>query len=358
MSISLAIMLCVISCLLIFSKKKILAFGLLGVYCLFIMNRSMSVPDTVPYAEFFTELQSGNFISLDYYYFEPGFQAYTHLMKLTFRGQLNFYFASIVLTNVGLIMWTARRYTGQRPDTFNFILLLTLYFAFFGYYYNAIVLRAGIAISLLLAAAAVLYKKKLTMKQLLLGVGLCLLAWTFHISSVIGIVALWIMRYSKKLTTSSYLLLWLIIFTLFFTGFSSWLLTSVSNYLIDNIHLLEDTTFQRLLYYVEELMDIKYILPYRVAFQVFAGLFLIFPPVRMSLVYYKWLNVYFFGLFMTALFCSVEQLARITDFFLVYSVFLFWAYFREVVRCSVPYFTLFVGAAFSQLIFVFRIINK
>ncbi len=358
MSLSVAAFICLVSCLMIFLNKKIVAYFLIGIYCVFIMSRPLSVPDTLAYADFFNEVQTGNMISLDYFYFEPGFQMYTHLVKFLLRGKVAFYFATIVLTNIGLLLWSVRRFTGERLDAFQVILLVTLYFAFFGYYYNAIVLRAGLAMSLLIASASVLYKKKLTGKEILLGIFFCVLAWTFHISSVIGIVALLIIRYSRRMTQSSYLLSWLVVFTLFFAGFSAWLLTTISDFLFSNVYLLEGTSFEKMLYYADELAGIKYILPYRVMFQIFAGLLFIFPPVRMPSLYYKWLNVYFFGLFVTTLFCAVEQLARITDFFLIYSVFLFWMYFREVVRQRIPYFTLFMGVAIFQLMFVFRIINK
>lgn len=53
--------------------------------------RSVTVPDTDIYVEFYNQIDPGNIVSFALYSFEPGFQLLGHIVKLFFAIVL-FYF--------------------------------------------------------------------------------------------------------------------------------------------------------------------------------------------------------------------------------------------------------------------------
>lgn len=74
-----------------------------------------------------------------------------------------------------------------------------------------------------------------------------------------------------------------------------------------------------------------------------------------NILYYKALNVYLVGLLGTALFYSIEQISRITDYFLIYSIFLLYILFeRYLDRKSGA--LLYLCTVTIQFVFFIRII--
>ena len=80
-----------------------------------------------------------------------------------------------------------------------------------------------------------------------------------------------------------------------------------------------------------------------------------FSFFKLELLYYKALNVYLVGLLGTALFYSIEQISRITDYFLIYSIFLLYILFeRYLDRKSGA--LLYLCTVTIQFVFFIRII--
>ncbi len=79
-----------------------------------------------------------------------------------------------------------------------------------------------------------------------------------------------------------------------------------------------------------------------------------------SLYYFKYLNVYLFGLMIFALGRSILLIERVTDYFLIYSIILFWYNFKgkKIFDDSSNYYFILLLSMLAQNIFFIRIINK
>lgn len=99
-------------------------------------------------------------------------------------------------------------------------------------------------------------------------------------------------------------------------------------------------------------------IPYKYLFQLFSGLLLVFVKDGIDEIYYKYLNIYLIGLFMGAIFSSIEQISRITDYLLIYLFILQWMFLiQSYSRIKGIKAAVYPVSVFLQLIFVFRIIN-
>lgn len=329
-------------------------------YLLFIVTRSISVPDTDSYIDFYQRLEAGNINNLLYFSFEPGFQFFGHFAKLVFGGNYIVFFSLISLINVLLVIFSIKRIscvvkTNKRID---YVLSVVLYFAYFGFFYNAIVLRAGVAMSILLYSTTIIAKKNIKRKDYFLIIGLCLLALSFHLSSIIGIIAILFFSCSKRLSVESYLVIWLLISFLFFSGSSIFLVKELSHFILLFFSCFSDSDYKKYEYYLYELDRVSFYVSYKYIFQLLSGLMLLLVKNDTPSIYYKYLNVYFVGLFLGAIFCSIEQMSRLTDFFIFYLFVLQWLYFSySYSRIKRIKWALY-PSVLIQLIFVFRIINQ
>lgn len=67
-----------------YQKKDniIVLWGVCLLYVGLISTRSMVVPDTKEYVEFYEQIEAGNLVSFVLFSFEPGFQLLGHFVKL------------------------------------------------------------------------------------------------------------------------------------------------------------------------------------------------------------------------------------------------------------------------------------
>lgn len=344
----------------IYSKIKEnnwITISFVGLLCILIALRSIAVPDTDQYTLFFESLEAGNLANLVFFSYEPGFQLYSHLIKLIVGNNSTIYLLVIVLTNVLLLRIAINKISSNwSDDKPNYLLALMLYFAYYGLFYNAIVLRAGIAISFLILANTFLIKENMSRKEKITFISLIFLALVFHYSSLVGIVGLLIFKYFPKFTLRSYLIVWMICVLFFFSGISIYFIKFITNYILAFFKLFTATNLEKYEYYLTELYNIAYILPFKYIFSLFSGLFfLLISTTNTPNIYYKFLNVFFAGLLLGAIFSAIDQFARISDYFLVYSFILYWYNFKYISNKWI--LGILFGVVFIQLVFVFRIIN-
>ncbi|WP_320890219.1 EpsG family protein [Bacteroides sp.] len=363
MTFSFLILLNLVFILLSIAKRNLILilWVVCFIYIYIIATRSMEVPDTVEYIGFYEQLEAGDFSTFIYFSFEPGFQLLGHIIKLFFGNSAILFLAVVVVINIVLILLSIRKIAFRlslSSYSINFISAIVLYFAYFGLFYNAIVLRAGIAISILVYSTTILFKKDFNKKDVIKILLLFGLALTFHLSSIVGIIALIFSRRSQRLTEKSYLLIWCFIAFLFFSGSSVYIVKGLLNVVFSLFSLLSDSDYKKYEYYLSELDHLDFQIPYKYLFQLFSGLLLLFVKGNIDTIYYKYLNLYFIGLFLGAIFSSIEQIARITDYFLIYLFILQWMYFIQSygrVRGGKSF--LYPISVILQLAFVFRIIN-
>ena len=336
------------------SKKRNLYFIFSLILSLLVAIRSESTPDTSNYLNFYRSIECGNLVSLSQFSFEPGFQLYTHFLKLISFGNTSIYLFYISITNT-LILWKTFNNIDNN-QTNNPTLFLILYYSFFGLFYNAIVIRAGIAISLVLFTISLQDSTKLNhLKKRTVTLCVLIIAVLFHYSAILSIPIYIIYRYTPKLSKGTYILLWIIPTTLFAAKISSFIIPNLINIVLNIFDTLSNTNLNKYSYYITELYDLNSKLPYRLIFQ-FAACLLFISVNNATKQYYKFLNIYLCGLFLSSIFYSIEQLSRITDYFLIFSFILFYMIYERYLLNKyiiIP----FISTIYLQLIFVIRIIK-
>lgn len=319
--------------------------------------RDFSVQDTENYAALYWGITTFDFSSLSLFSFEPGFQYYTHFLKRITGNNLKGYFFLLSLTNYVLIYFSFcnwKNWQMANNKKMNPVLFLILYCSFLGLFYNAIVVRAGLALSVLLLATALLSKPQLNYKNLFFIGCLFVIALSFHYSSFLGIVACIIYRIGKKVSFKMYIVIWTLLCLIFVLRLSPYVVSILLGSFIYVLTIFEGTDLAKYSFYLNDLYDLTYAIPYRGVFYFVIGWVFVHYKTE-NLLYYKALNVYIGGLLGTSLFYSVEQISRITDYFLIYSIFLLY-FLLEKYLCKKTGVLLYLCTIIIQFIFFVRII--
>lgn len=338
---------------------QLIGLGFVAYIVMLVVFRSDAVPDTDNYIEFFT-IQSSDFLHFDLYP-EYGFQLLMKICKL-FSDDYSMFFLMVALFNtlhLALILRCHPKLTNESGDR-NFLLFFVLYFAFFGYYYNAIVLRSGIAMMFVVSATLYACLEDKTKKDLALMILCQVLALLFHVSSAIGIPILVYLAYqnNERKYTRNLLILILSAFV-YFTNIGSFVALGLVDSVLSRVALFnEGLSFSRFEIYLDGSESSG------VAFKYIFFLLSAFLLNRMNIdnMYYrKILHIYIIGIFIFSFFRSVLIIERITDFFTIFSFVLYYILISNL-KCSSPKshlnkLILIIGICVAQLIFAFRIIN-
>ncbi|OQB31149.1 MAG: hypothetical protein BWY08_00725 [Bacteroidetes bacterium ADurb.Bin174] len=340
-------------------------------FCILVAGRSVDVPDTEIYMNYFYN-EDPSLIYYTDFGFEIGFQLFTKLVKNLTEDNFRVYFACITLLNLILIDYAMQRiYRVFQEEQNNVekniesdedvkdicirhfsILALTLYVAFFGIYVNAIVLRVGFAFSFMLLAAsfAINVNKKSDYLKIAL---LLVLAYMFHTTALLGIFIVLVLLYSGKFKVTTYLSLSVVIGIIYFINLTPRLGSSVFNLILSFNNLtvvankLGDYGGEYL--FLSEGVSMKFTFFWMMSF--------VLPMNDISgKSYYKFLNVYFIGLAIFALMRSVLLVERVTDYFLIFSFILFYLYLIR--QNSFKFWIYYIGMVLVQLMFVLRITNR
>ena len=201
------------------NSKKIVLCLVLVILPLFFSVRSMEIPDTEAYYSLFTkakntELRIGTepFYILIMRLFQPmGFRIMLFCITLfneilILKSLNNFY---LFYKNKG------DGFALDKYDVYN--IGLSMYFSYFGLFYNGVAVREGIAMSIaLLAVSRSIINSRLEIKTLISNFLLILVGCMFHISCFIGaaiIFVIHIKRFTKRFYYfwwCSVLLFWLV----------------------------------------------------------------------------------------------------------------------------------------------------
>lgn len=366
----------IIGCFLLSSAEKVVRLNFIKwlfiiPFCLLVANRSVRVPDTDVYMSYFL-LEDPSFLFYNDYGYELGFQTLTKMFKFLVGENYTLYFGLIILTNLLIIDFALTRickiyYLDQHDllssndlgksikENVYSVLPLTLYVAFFGLYFNAIVLRVGIALSLLLLTSSFAIKPNKRVSDYLLIILLLVLSYFFHATAVLGVLVILIILFSKRLSKKTYIWIFSIIGVIYFLNLTSRLGGSVFAF-ISSLNALtmfsskltgyEGDSYSKIFF--SEGISMKFI------FYWFMSFVLILNRSP-SKIYYKYLHVYLAGLAVFALFRSVLFVERVTDFFLLFSFVLFFLFLLKQV--NVKFWAYFIAIVLIQLVFVLRITN-
>jgi hypothetical protein len=341
-------------------------------FCFILANRSVKVPDTEAYYDYFYDADSSGIDDFSHSSFEVGFQFFSKLIKLIVGDNFTFYLAIIVLLNLLIIDFATKRvsylfrveqgnnnekecFIGRNRffiNSYFSILPLTLYVAYFGIYLNAIVLRVGIAISLFVLAVSYALKERRTVFDIIIIILLFILGYFFHATMLIGVFVVLIMFSKLKFSYKAYLWIWFVIGFVYFSNLSTWLGNSVFSFVasLNELTLLASKMSSYEGNVVQEIGGIsnKFVFYWIMAFVLIFNSF-------SSTIYFKILNVYLIGLLIFALFRSVILIERVTDYFLLFSFLIFYLFL--LMQKPFKFWLYFVPIVIIQLVFVLRITN-
>lgn len=325
-------------------------------YLILISTRLPTTPDTEPYILFYKEVDL-NFFDFSQSHFEIGYQLFAKLVKCFAGNNYKFFFAILVLLNVSLIVSSVKRlYSSDlRMNRIGFICIsLICYISYYGIFYNGIVLRAGVSLSLLFYITSMVISPNAKYRILKI-ILLFILSLLFHKTAIIGLFAILIFLISKPYSRNFYFILSIIIVLGYLLNISNYTFTYL--YKINDIALLwgevdglEGTG--RIANYVNraELMSefsIKYIY-----FLALAVLFC-FGPIKNE-VYCKYLNVYLVGLMLLIALRNFSSIIRGLDFFLIYSFILLSICFACIKKNQLKFIICSI-AVYCQFALVLRI---
>ena len=339
-------------------------------FCILIAFRSLDVPDTEIYVNYYL-LEDTDFSYFSNYGFEIGFQFLTKLIKSIIGDNYQLYFALITLINSILIFNAVKRINQLHQDEYKglsnsavvpttesarffSIILLTLYVAFFGLYFNSIVLRVGIAFSLVIFAVSYALKIDKKPADYIAVFLFVILSVLFHSTAILGFIIILIIFFSKEQSFKFYFILLSIIAVFYFLNLTSRLGGVIFNIIasLNAFTLLSDKLSnyggaQSL--FAAEGISIKFV------FYWFMSFVLLFNDNH-SKLYYKLFNVYLVGLAVFALMRSVLLVERVTDYFLLFSFLLFYLFLSQ--KTGLKFWMYYIGIILIQLVFVLRIINR
>ncbi|WP_294168588.1 EpsG family protein [uncultured Clostridium sp.] len=331
------LILCIdISIIEIITKKSMkFMFWIISIFFMLIVAyRSLKVPDTLAYIMEYKNIDN----DIYYSYFEKGFIFISKIINIIVGADYKKYFFCIALINIILIRRVIKNYL-----KFSIVTPLVLYISFYGFYFNAIILRAGLAFSFILLAWIVFDKNKI--KACIFFV----IAILLHSSSIFAVIGLVVFKMKKEISTRSYYI-WLAIIGIFYflklgNLYSNILISFVDAYISNN----------RFIYYIENMqydngISLRFILNYLIA------IICVMYRKGKDEKYINLLNIYMIGLTITAMLSNIMLIQRVTDFFIAIN-FILLAVIIENSKYKIKWITIYTISVTLNAIFVLRIIN-
>lgn len=294
-------------------------------FSLMMAFRPMTVPDTLAYTDRYLKMDvftryPVSSMMVTKFSFEVGYVAFNQFIKF-FAG--NFYrilLFVIPAINIGLITFASKRIMCHvdrevygmddgRGRKFNFVLMLCLYTCYFGLLYNGIILRAGLALSLLFCAFAMYMDKKYISMAAFFA-----LAFAFHRMALIGMFIVLIYHILPALKRKHYLYIWssIGIFALIHGG------DRLIKFTVSFIQMIfSRVSFLTFSHYLDNLKQGQ--IGFKNVFFYLIGLVLLLKEVN-SKIYYKILNIYYLGLLVMVFINSIAGAGRIYDYMNIYMV--------------------------------------
>lgn len=324
--------------------------------------RDMKVPDTEGYVEWF--LKDYGIFELKNSPHEKGYTIFSRAFHVVFGDFYQLYFAFFPLLNFCLLTKASRiicnlmtsskgTFVGRKILPFNTLLLFITYFSYYGIYHNAIVLRAGVATSLLILSLALLLRNN-NKKDIIGSVFCFLLALSFHTSVLVCLPMFWFIRHNVNITNDLYKIILTGIFVIY-------LLSPYLNVIMDPINQLflvlsssDNSEFSKFEFYDGSSTFVSDGLSFKFLFFYSFGWIFVINKAK-NHVYNRLMNIYIVGLLVWAIFRPILWVERVTDFYTFFYVILtmiFVAQNRK--KPIVPLFILL--ASFVQLVFIYRIV--
>jgi hypothetical protein len=319
--------------------------------------------DTDAYVEFLREvdIQLFNYHGTE---FAPGFQILTKIIKLFVSINYPLYLFILSSINLFLILRIIQLVirglcmaeSKLRKMRYDIILALIMYFCYFGLYYNSITLRANFALSLIYLIMTMFIDKKINPWKIAWAITLMFCATMFHSTAVIGILPILVFYFSRQYSVKKYLIINAIAGFVVFGGLSQrFVYFFLDLNLLDRLlELLNIDGLTEIIRY-STLVEINDNIPFKFIFQYILSLVFLYSK-NQPLLYYRFLNVYYVGILIGAMFGAMGTITRVQDFFTFSCFILSWLYIRNL-KSTVWILVTSLLIIPPQLFFVLRIIN-
>lgn len=316
-------------------KSKILFFA---IFCLLVIGIAfrdvMLVPDTITYKErydyYLTQRGLTSIFSGDVFAYAPLFSMLNRIMALI-GADFKCFSIVIVLINSycvikALSIFNKSLLEEKEVHAFNICIAFMIYLGYFGIFYNAIALRAGLAMSFSFLGMA--YKSDNNKKAMVIAY---IISALFHTSAVFFIlIDIFIPKKFSIRNISVYyawwfgiVIIWLARLSRYFVG-----LLNVSLSLISKVV----PSFVRYKYYLDLYVNGRSVDIFaskkNMLFLLFGLLFILMKKRYKNESYTCLLNCYMVGLSILYLFNVIDDIYRLADFFLMGSVPLLYKIFR------------------------------
>lgn len=303
---------------------KVIALIIFSLYIMIVSTRMVALtPDTSNYVSVYETLEITSF---DGGSFNVGFLLLMKICQIL-RLHYSVFFGVIAALNYLIVYMGCRMLADniEEPTTKYFIkkkkpyycVFSAIYLPYFGFFYNCIVLRQGIAMSLLILSYAFLMNKKYTHYIIIV-----ILAILFHSSAVIGFSFFFFKDGYKHMSSPRYLAWWAGIICFWLSHLGLFFMKALPSVV-------------RLVYRVTKLPAFqhyeKFALDIRNAFWGKKELFFLFLGLIYAVVFYKKRNEkllfpFFIGISLAFLVEYMMISYRIVDYFLFFYVPLGFAY--------------------------------
>jgi len=322
------------------------------------------VPDTESYLDFFLTLDIENIFDFTpnanaVVSFKPGFIILSKVINLFSGASSIVFLLAIAAINVIILLVFGRKIAGQaneislyemtreklrKMEYWDSLLILILYISYYGFLYNAIVLRQGIAMSLILLGTPFLLARRFVLPAILL-----LLSFTMHSSSYIGIIIYLIILSKANFNIEIYRFVYGVSLVIY--------LTRLGNIIAPKLIGLIEQYGMFFVYESHiERAGFTGLISLRNLFFYLLGLIFLLKEKR-NPYFYFYLNVYLTGLFLLAVFSGIDWISRATDYFIIFSFVLVYYEIKELkngsLRIMLANFVLI-----CQAVLVYRILTR
>lgn len=286
----------------------VLVMVFIAVFAWFCAVRDLNTNDAVPYKEYFEALDVQNFFEVQGQY-NLFFEFFAKLCKIIVENNYKAFFAAVALFNCLLVYGLLIKTRDINPN-----LAFLAYIVMFGFYYNYIVLRQGMALTMFLYALYYIKKNKLV------SVIFIIMACLFHEAAVFGILIFVPLFINKNKSNSYYYCIIAIVVLLYFVKITDRLMIYCANLILHSNIL--PARFNKYILYVTDIeftYDIS--LMHLINFVLIA--FMVNRRPANDDVYEYLLDVTLIGQAFLGMFSNIVPVVRIVDFYMLACVILF-----------------------------------
>ena len=346
------------------NRSFLLSVLLITIFSLLLANRSLNTPDTEVYVMFFQNVNL-DFTDFTDFRFEWGFQLLTKFIKVYITSSYRVYLGIIAFLNFFIILLAIRKLNiinllnNDRIVCGNerYILAVLLYISYFGIYYGGIVLRGGIALSLLIYASVLWCENKKIWRRCKNVILLFLCALSFHITSILALPIFLFFLSTGKYSKQKYFLFLGVVVCCYIFNIREHLSSAFLGLnVLSSVNILNeiDGVAKVNHYLMRTEIGNGYSLKY--LFFILLGFYYVYFPFKTT-IYYKYFNVYLLGLLLYVLFGGIDFISRGLDYFLIYSFLISYMSLKRQYSNKILFWTMFVLISVCQLVLVMRIIN-